>query len=233
MTGMCTVSSLVGLRNTLHMPSSRLSRLAASSKRASAASQGLVSCSADSSVGIGKTSGYIMTVARGFPPLSTFVRGPNSRTLLMARNQLHRPLNLRIALGLHLVSLGDAQRLVEDLGLETVADEVEITRPFGQARLYAVLRQKRVKIIEQRRGDLECCRHRMLLRVIGGERSEGRRPLQRRFETRDFRRIDHFVRHNASAAANDASFVRAELGLRIRISRRRAQRELRRVERSL
>src|ERR1035441_1488830 len=44
---MLTVSSLLGVRNTLHMPSSSFSRMAASSKRAAAASHGFFSFSSD------------------------------------------------------------------------------------------------------------------------------------------------------------------------------------------
>src|SRR5207245_2341164 len=43
---------------------------------------------------------------------------------LTARDQLHRPLNLRIALRLYLIAFGDAQSLVEYLGLEAISDEV-------------------------------------------------------------------------------------------------------------
>src|ERR1039457_5958588 len=46
-TGMWTVISLAEVRGTLRRPSSRLRRVAASSKRASAASQGFFSCSSD------------------------------------------------------------------------------------------------------------------------------------------------------------------------------------------
>src|ERR1039457_7281758 len=46
-TGMWTVSSLAEVPSTLRMPSSSLSRLAASSKRAAAASQGFFSFSRD------------------------------------------------------------------------------------------------------------------------------------------------------------------------------------------
>src|SRR5450759_1878112 len=46
-TGMCTVSSLAEVPSTLRMPSSSLSRVAASSKRAAAASHGFFSFSRD------------------------------------------------------------------------------------------------------------------------------------------------------------------------------------------
>src|ERR1035438_6545303 len=49
-TGMWTVISLAEVRGTLRRPSSRLRRVAASSKRASAASQGFFSCSSDNVV---------------------------------------------------------------------------------------------------------------------------------------------------------------------------------------
>src|ERR1035438_7336960 len=48
---MLTVSSLVGVRKTLHIPSSNFRRRAASSKRAAAASQGFFSFSSDMETG--------------------------------------------------------------------------------------------------------------------------------------------------------------------------------------
>src|ERR1017187_5053549 len=58
---MWTVISLVEVRRTLRRPSSRLRRVAASSKRASAASQGFFSCSSDNVVlAKSETSGFII-----------------------------------------------------------------------------------------------------------------------------------------------------------------------------
>src|SRR5664279_3307078 len=50
-TGIFTVISLVGVRKTLHIPSSSLSRMAASSKRLAAASQGFFSFASDMETG--------------------------------------------------------------------------------------------------------------------------------------------------------------------------------------
>src|SRR5690348_4716347 len=117
------------------MPSSRLSRLAASSKRASAANHGFVSCSAESRVAIGKTSGSYYDI------------GWRSLT---ARDPLHRPLDLPIPLRFNFIALLHTQRLIENLSLQAVADEVEFARPLGYTRLYVAIGQVNVEIVQQR-----------------------------------------------------------------------------------
>jgi SAM-dependent methyltransferase len=67
---MLTVISRAGVRKTLHMPSSSLSREAASSKRAAAASQGFFSFSCEMDVGdvnvaTDQASGFIMAATGG------------------------------------------------------------------------------------------------------------------------------------------------------------------------
>src|SRR5690349_11656982 len=106
---MWTMISLAGERRTLRMPSSRLSRMAASSKRAAAAAHGFFSFFSEIATGC-------VSVATGCLP--THYKGVRGVGRALAAHHLDRFLDHRVALGFYFVALLHAEGLVVNLGLQ-------------------------------------------------------------------------------------------------------------------
>src|ERR1035438_6460825 len=182
---MATVSSLVGVRSTLHMPSSSFSRMAASSKRAAAASHGFFSFSSDMetcgvNVATGQSSNNIVLCPCG-ARLSACRRLSSRRSSgrTSPTQQFERLQNRGIALQFHLVAAFHAECLVEDLGLDPVAQEIQLGGPLADIRLDAAGAGEGLEFVQNGRCHFEIGIRLVALQIVGGEAGDGTAGIER------------------------------------------------------
>ena len=123
---------------------------------------------------------------------------PAAAHRLQKRRRIHHGIqclpDLRIALHLDFVALGDAQRQVENIFLQTGLDEVFRLQPFAQAGLNLSFAQPQLKLIHHRLCDLPVRRDFVIADVLGGEGRKRSRGLKHFLKLSQPRRMNDNVR---------------------------------------
>src|ERR1017187_5056146 len=238
-TGMLTVSSLVGVRNTLHIPSSSLSRRAASSKRAAAASHGFFSFSSDMetcgvNVATGQPSNNIVLCPCG-ARLSACRRLSSRRSSgrTLSTQQFKRLQNRGIALQFHLVATLHAECLVENLRLDPAAQEIGFSGPLADTRLDAASAREGLEFVQNGWCHFEIGVRLVALQIVGGEAGDGAARIERDPQAVQGRWARQIIRVNPAASGYRAALVGVKVLLRVGVDRGGGQLELAGIERLL
>src|ERR1017187_6839085 len=214
--------------------------MAASSKRAAAASQGFFSFSSDmETCGVnwakGQSSNNIVLCPCGarLQPAAGFPAGALRLIAELSTEQFERLQDRGIALQFHLVAAFHAECLVEDLGLDPVAQEIQLGGPLADIRLDAAGAREGFEFVQNGRCHFKIGVHLVALQVVGGETGDGTAGIERDPQAVQGRWARQVIGVNPATAGYGAALVGVKLLLLVWVNGGGGQLELAGIERLL